>query len=220
MLNIFKTTVNGETSNNRLKWNIWWVWCFMMSNILYVSCRRIGYGLLVFQKIFPFIDYHTITIIFFRNDSFSICLKFSLVSNHYPDCIWSYNSVQKWISNVSNFHTSKHFNFRSSVGWYGIHFSNFFTLPIVPKCLNLTTVIRNTCSSFVLVFNLSLFNMDFGLPRSSFSRFSFAGLNFWHYHQMILSIIESFPKANLIFRYVCIVTQLKFIYNNLNSFTF
>lgn len=60
---------------------------YVMSMVLHdvESCKRIGYGLLVFQKIFPFIDYHTITIIFFRNDSFSICLKFSLVSNHYPD---------------------------------------------------------------------------------------------------------------------------------------
>ena len=91
----------------------------------------------------------------------------------------------------------------------------FFHFTYCTQCLNLTTVIRDTCSAFVLVFNLSLFNMDFGLPRSSFSRFSSADLNFWNYNRMILSIIEFSRKANLIFRCVCIVTSSNLYKNDI-----
>lgn len=71
-------------------------------------------------------------------------------------------------------------------------------------------------------FPFILFNTDFGLSRGSFSRFSFPDSNFWNYDRTILLSMESFSKANLIFRCAsaAFVIQFKLVEEQYSKFVY
>lgn len=63
-------------------------------------------------------------------------------------------------------HVSKRHNFRTSIRWRGMYFSNFFTLSIGPKCLK--TVIRDVITLLPFL-TLLIVNIN---PRFIFVRYT------------------------------------------------
>lgn len=101
----------------------------------------------------------------------------------YTFLITCYESVQKrTFARRAHFETPQLSIFRRLARH--LLFQLFSLHPCAPKCVKTVSLETRPrmfvrVSAFISPFDLSSFDMDFGLSRDTFSRFSFSDLNFW-----------------------------------------